>query len=183
MMKFRKIVVFFILSFAFFVNDSYSSDRQDANLIDRYKNVLAAAKEVGIGELPNPSLRILWFRSFHEPAIFTLSRLNETHVIITKTLNIASGYDTGEIKSVHNNTIDEAYVSYLYQTLINTCRFNELPEKLPPVSMDGSTIVIELHAGGSYHVVETQSMKSGECINKVAKLVMILSGVDFNPVY
>mgnify|MGYP006211650405 CR=1 FL=1 len=144
---------------------------------------MAAANEVDLRELPNSSLRILWIRSFHELVIFTLSKSKDTHLIVTKTLAAADGADKNKIKSVYSNEIDETHANYVYQTLTKTCGFFALPAQLPPTSMDGSTIVIELYTGGSYHVVETQSMKSSDCINKLSRLVLVLSGVDFSPIY
>ncbi|WP_417706562.1 hypothetical protein [Rheinheimera aquimaris] len=183
MKKIFQIALLLVVSFTAYATDSAPSNSEAVKLIDGYNEVLVAANESSIHEQANSSFRVLWLRSFHEPVIFSLSKSNETNVIITKVLDGLGGYEKGKLKSVNSNEVAERHVSYIYQTLAKTCRFYELAVQQPPVSMDGSTIVIELNIDGTYHAVQTQSMRSNECINKIAKLVVVLSGVVFERVY
>lgn len=137
---------------------------------------------------PNPSkdmecYRFTWLRTFHRPVILRVDVTKKGEAIFTiKVADGAGGYEPGKLMRNEKKPLDERALKKL-KALIEHSEFFGLPSYEETSGLDGSEWIVEVVAGGRYHIVSRGTPSDGPVHQIGIHLIELAIGGDFTPIY
>ena len=139
------------------LKDSTQDSTERSNSLDPFRNVwyskkLAAMKEPNLSEYEsdNETYRFTWLRSFNEPIMIRIQKVNSNFTVTVKQLSGRGGYQSGHIIMNKTFKIKKSEWNEL-QTKLKQINFSQLKSENEWRGFDGAEWILEGVTKYDYH--------------------------------